>query len=78
MKKLFIYLLPFLALVACRNNEPVVNTPKSIVILNDNNELIFTPDPAGNCRYQVLPEGKKEAIVSAFKDVMHEITKYHR
>ena len=33
---------------------------------------------AGNCRYQVLPEGKKETIVSAFKDVMHEITKYHR
>lgn len=36
MKKLFIYLLPFLALGACRNNEPVVNTPKSIVILYEN------------------------------------------
>ncbi len=39
MKKLFIYLLPVLALVACRNNgnkEPVVNTPKSIVILYEN------------------------------------------
>lgn len=56
----------------CEHSEP------GFVILNDNNELIFTPDPAGNCRYQVLPEGKKETIVSAFKDVMHEITKYHR
>ncbi|MBQ6776860.1 MAG: hypothetical protein IJP52_00890, partial [Paludibacteraceae bacterium] len=39
MKKLFIYLLPVLALVACRNNgnnELVVNTPKSIVILYEN------------------------------------------
>ena len=39
MKNLFIYLLPVLALVACRNNgnkEPVVNMPKSIVILYEN------------------------------------------
>ena len=36
MKKLFIYLLPVLALVACRNNEPVVYSPKSIVILYEN------------------------------------------
>lgn len=36
MKKLFIYLLPILALVSCHNNEPVVYSPKSIVILYEN------------------------------------------
>lgn len=56
----------------CEHSDP------GFVILNDSDQLIFMPNPSGNCYYQVLPEGKKESIVSAFKDVMHEITKYHK
>ena len=36
MKKFFAYLLPLLALVTCHNSEPVVHSPKSIVILYEN------------------------------------------